>query len=36
MGTPLRLDGRPQQRAPSAMTVRLDRTGRVVFEHLGG
>jgi len=36
MGTPLKLDARPQARAPSAMTVRLDRAGRVVFEHLGG
>jgi len=35
MGTPLRLDGRPQARVPSAMTVRLDGQGRVVLEHLG-
>jgi membrane-bound metal-dependent hydrolase YbcI (DUF457 family) len=36
MGTPFKLDASPQPRAPSAMTVRLDRTGRVVFEQLGG
>jgi membrane-bound metal-dependent hydrolase YbcI (DUF457 family) len=36
MGTLLTLDPRPQARAPSAMTVRLDRSGRVVFERLGG
>ena len=35
MGTPLKLDGRPQSGAPSAMTVRLDGTGRVVREYLG-
>jgi hypothetical protein len=35
MGTPLRLDGRPQARAPSAMTVRLDGQGRVLLEYLG-
>jgi hypothetical protein len=35
MGTPLRLDARPQARAPSAMTVRLDGQGRVLVEYLG-
>jgi membrane-bound metal-dependent hydrolase YbcI (DUF457 family) len=36
MGTPFELGDQPQARAPSAMTVRLDPGGRVVFEHLGG
>jgi membrane-bound metal-dependent hydrolase YbcI (DUF457 family) len=36
MGTPLRLEARPQARVPSAITIWLDGSGRVLAEHLGG
>ena len=35
MGTPLRLEARPQARVPSAITVRFDGHGRVLGERLG-
>jgi membrane-bound metal-dependent hydrolase YbcI (DUF457 family) len=36
IGTPLRLEARPQPRVPSAITIWLDGRGHVLAEHLGG